>query len=287
MEETAKALGGDAAPIETLRYESYTLAQRLLLALPTGRCPQWRLCVLITESLCRRPWLEVARSALAGGADAIQLREKDLDGLELLGRARALVELAGASAAPEGSRPSIIINDRADIALLSEANGVHLGQTDLPVREARRLAGFRLLVGVSTTNLDQARAAAQAGADYCGVGPMFPTRTKDKPILSGPEYLRAYLADPLAGQRPHLAIGGITPANVQVLREAGCRGIAVSAAVCSAEDPGAVCGLLLEGLGAQGRGEPYHTRTGPLRAHNPPRIPLDARSPRPAPPLHP
>jgi thiamine-phosphate pyrophosphorylase len=250
IEESAKALGADPVPIETLRYDSYTLGQRLLLALPTGRCRQWRLCVLITESLCRRPWLEVARAALAGGADVIQLREKELDGGELLMRARALIDLARRSRGTNGERPAIVVNDRPDAALAAGADGVHLGQTDLPIADVRRQVGFRLLIGASTATMDQARAAVRAGADYCGVGPTFATTTKDKPLLSGPAYLREYLADAITSQRPHLAIGGITPENVQVLREAGCRGIAVSAAVCGAEDPAAACQALLDGLGA-------------------------------------
>jgi thiamine-phosphate pyrophosphorylase len=233
LEEAAKAVGADAARLERLRYEAYTVEKELLLALGHGGCPQWRLCVLISESLCRRPWEEVARAAIAGGADCLQLREKELADRELLRRATRLVTIAAGSA--------VIINDRADIALVAGATGVHLGQEDLQVEPVRRLVGFRLLVGVSTANLDQARAAARAGADYCGVGPMFETSTKHKPVLNGPAYLREYLADPVARQRPHLAIGGITPENISRLREVGCRGVAVSSAVCSSGEPEAAC----------------------------------------------
>jgi thiamine-phosphate pyrophosphorylase len=239
-------LGADAAPIETLRYQGYALGQRLMLALPTGRCPQWRLCVLISESLCKRPWLDVARAAVEGGADCLQLREKDLEDRELLARAERLVELARAPGVPQ--RIWVIVNDRVDVALASGADGVHLGQTDMQIDRARRVAGLQLLVGVSTTNLVQAHAAAGAGADYCGVGPMFPTTTKEKPSISGPAYLREYLADPACGVVPHLAIGGITPLNVATLREVGCRGVAISSAVCSAADPDEVCRGLVGGL---------------------------------------
>lgn len=248
IEEAAKALEADAAPIERLRYAAYTLQQQLITALGTDRCPQWRLCVLITESLCRRPWPEVAKAAINGGADCLQLREKNLAGRELLARAARLVELV-ACQSPERKRGvSVIINDRADMALLSGADGVHLGQTDLPISETRRLAGFRLLIGASTANTDEALAAVHAGADYCGVGPMFPTSTKHKPSISGPEYLSRYLAHPVLSQRPHLAIGGITPDNIGLLRSAGCKGVAVSSAVCGADDPGAACRALIEGF---------------------------------------
>jgi thiamine-phosphate pyrophosphorylase len=236
-------LSGVSGAFESLRYRAYTAEQQLALALTTGRCPQWRLCVLLTADLCKdRPWLLIAEAAIAGGADCLQLREKTLDARELLSRARALVALA------KPRNVSIIINDRPDIALLAGADGVHLGQTDLPVAEARRLAGDRLLIGVSTTNLDQARAAARAGADYCGLGPMFPTTTKHKPFIAGPEYLRSYLADLMLARIPHLAIGGITPDNISTLTAAGCRGIAVSSAVCAAPDPESACRALISRL---------------------------------------
>ncbi|MEX2219438.1 MAG: thiamine phosphate synthase [Phycisphaerales bacterium] len=228
---------------ESLRYRAYTAEQRLALALTTGRCPQWPLCLLLTESLCARPWLEVATAAIDAGAACLQLREKGLPDRELLARARRLVELAG----PRGV--SVIINDRPEIALLAGADGVHLGQSDIPIHDARRLAGDRLLIGLSAANADQARAAIRAGADYCGLGPMFPTTTKHKPTLAGPALIRDYLADPILAQRTHLAIGGITPGNAPALAAAGCKGVAVSSAVCSARDPAAVCRALLAALG--------------------------------------
>jgi len=249
IEESAKALGADHRPFEALRYRAYTAEKDLALALPSSAashpCPQWQLCVLITESLCtHHPWLEVARLALAGGADCLQLREKSLPDRELLTRARALVALAKSTKppAPPTAHPSIIINDRPDIALLAGADGVHLGQDDLSIHDARSIVGPRLWIGISTTNLDQALAATNA--DYCGLGPMFPTTTKHKPTLAGPAYIKAYLADPLLQSRPHLAIGGISPGNISQLHSAGCRGIAVSSAVCSAKDPTKTCRLL-------------------------------------------
>jgi len=245
IEEAAKALPApDAArAVERLRYRAYDAAAAVERALGTGRARQWRLCVLITELLCtHRSWERVAQLAIEGGADCLQLREKALDAAELLRRARRLVEIAR----PRGV--SVVINDRVDIALAAGADGVHLGQADLPVRDARRIAGNALLIGVSTANLEQARAAARDGADYCGLGPMFPSATKPKPALAGPDYLRAYLAEPLASRLPHLAISGITPDNIAHLTAAGCRGIAVSSAVCSASDPSSAARTLLSAL---------------------------------------
>ncbi len=225
-----------AALAKSFRYTVYDLEKRITLALGTGRAHQWRLCVLITESLCNgQRWEQVASAALRGGADMLQLREKALDSRELLARATRLVALCREHSA------CCIINDRPDIAMLARADGVHLGQTDLTVQDVRKLVGFSLLVGVSTTNMQQARQAALGGADICGLGPMFPTITKHKPEIAGPAYLRDYLADEQTARIPHLAIGGISPANISELVAAGCRGIAVSSAVCGACDPESVC----------------------------------------------
>ncbi|MFU8828489.1 MAG: thiamine phosphate synthase [Phycisphaerales bacterium] len=218
---------------------------------PSPRCPplvcrQWSLCVLITESLCKRPWEEVARAALEAGADCIQLREKELAGRELLARAKRLREWTREHDA------SLVMNDRPDIALLVEADGVHLGQTDLPVEMARRITGGAMCIGISTTTLAQATEALNAGADSLGLGPMFATRTKPDPggrtdgSLAGPTLVREVLA-----KHPgttHLAIGGITGENISELREAGAKGIAVSGGVCGADDPGVVVRQLLEAV---------------------------------------
>ncbi len=250
----AREASSGPATMDGLRYRAYGVDQRLARALARPTVGQWRLCVLITRAHCRRhPWEEVARRAIAGGADCLQLREKDLGDREMLRRARRLIAIAEeiSPARREGQRlrsVPVIVNDRVDITHLSDADGVHLGQEDMPASEIERVTGMGPVVGVSTSNLDEARAAARDGADYCGVGPMFPTGTKEKPRIAGVDYLRQYLADPVLSRVPHLAIGGITPDNVGVLREAGCRGVAVSSAVCGAEDPESVCRALIDGI---------------------------------------
>ena len=127
----------------------------------------------------------------------------------------------------------MIINDRPDVALLAGADGVHLGQTDLAAPQVRRLVGRQLLIGVSTSNLTQAKRAQIEGADYCGVGPMFATTTKHKPVLAGPDYLKQYVA---WNSLPHLAIGGITPANLPELVAAGARAVPLSRPLRAAAD---------------------------------------------------
>lgn len=247
IEEYAKTLGAaeTARGVEQLRYRAYELERRVTLAMGTGSGRQWRLCVIVTEAMCaHHQWWEVAEQSIEGGADCIQLREKALESRELLERARRLVELAR----PRGV--SVIVNDRVDIALLAGADGVHVGQRDVPVKDVRKIAGFSLLVGVSTTNIEQARAAMRDGADSCGVGPVFATATKSAPggradgSVAGLGYVREYVGHEPA-LPPHLAIGGITPGNVGEVRAAGAIGVAVSGAVCGAKDVVGVCRELI------------------------------------------
>ncbi len=240
LEEYGKVLDVDfARAAQTLRYRGYELESRLAARLDGSRGRQWRLCILLTESLCRKPWREVLTAVLEAGADCIQLREKSLGDSELLDRAAHIVEACRSFGA------SSIINDRPDLALLAGADGVHVGQTDLAPADIRRLAGDQLLIGVSTSCIEEARAARDAGAAYCGLGPMFPSATKAKPRLAGVAYLREFLEEITL---PHLAISGITPENIAALVEAGVRGVAVSSAVCAAENPGAIVRSLLNRL---------------------------------------
>lgn len=229
-----------AGAIEQLRYRGYDLEQQLNTALGSTCAKQWRVCVLVSEELCARgDWFAVARAVVEAGGDCIQLREKTLPAGELLDRAGRLVELCR----PNGV--TTIINDRPDVAMLAGADGVHLGQTDIPCAEVRKLVGRQLIIGISTSCLDQAERAHSDGADYCGVGPMFPTQTKQTPRIVGAEYLRQYIQ---WNKLLHMAIGGINCDNVSELVEAGVKGIAVSSAVCSADDPGDVTRRLVEAM---------------------------------------
>jgi thiamine-phosphate pyrophosphorylase len=248
--------GGDSAgTIKSLRYEGYELEKRIVLAVGRPR-RQWRLCVLITESLCtHHRWDEVARAAIRGGADCLQLREKEMPGGRLLDRARELVAIAAAEARPGGSCVDVIINDRVDIAAMSGATGVHLGQEDVGVEAARRVLGARTIVGVSTSRLEEAQRAFEEGADYVGLGPMFASETKRKDRLAGCEYLRELVEWDLARVRavggeplPHLAISGIDAARAGQLASAGCAGVAVSSVVCSAAEPQRVCAAIVDAV---------------------------------------
>jgi thiamine-phosphate pyrophosphorylase len=254
LEECAKTLEPTAAAqLEQLRYRGYTLEQSLTAAvLAAGgeeRFRHVRLYVLLTEALCGpKPWeviLEDILEAAPAPADGcsplcIQLREKELADGELLRRAKVVAQKCAEA------RALFILNDRADIAQLSSADGVHVGQHDLPCAAVRHILGPEAVVGVSTENLDQARRAVAEGATYVAVGPMFHTTTKHKPRIVGPVY---------AGQavkeipRPLVAIGGITPENVPQLTSVGIRAIAVSAAVLRVPDPAEAVRRLLAELG--------------------------------------
>jgi thiamine-phosphate pyrophosphorylase len=192
--------------------------------------------VLLTAALSRVPLLEAARLALRGGADIIQLREKEAKDREILSLARDLREMTHDAGA------LFIVNDRPDIARLAGADGVHLGQTDLPPAAARAILGPDGIIGVSTHSVEQARQAVADGADYIGVGPMFPTATKGYSEGVGPSYIRE--AASVAGL-PLVAIGGITPERVpEILRMAPERHviIAVSSAILQAPDIEAAAG---------------------------------------------
>lgn len=233
----------NARQLEQIRYRSYAVEKMILLTLSPGRerMAGIALHVLVTESLCYKPWprswLETAELALQGGAGCLQLREKTMDDGELLNRAGQLVALCRRYGAVS------IINDRPDIAVLSGADGVHVGQGDLPAIAARQLLGPDKIVGVSTRSIDQARQAVIDGADYVGVGPVFVSTTKPQENLAGLDYA-ALAATTLP--IPAIAISGITPDNIGRLRAAGVKHVAVSSAVLSADDPKTAASTLVK-----------------------------------------
>jgi thiamine-phosphate pyrophosphorylase len=243
--EYAKVVDAATAErLDRLRYRFYDWEKWLSGSTDRGRFARVRLYLLLTERYCRGgDWQGTARAALAGGADAIQLREKELADGELLARARWL-----ADACREAGALSIV-NDRADIARLAGADGVHVGQGDLPVGEARRIARANQLVGTSTHNEAELAAAMAAGPDYVAVGPMFATAVKPQYGVSGPAYARAAIARLEAAGIPHVAIGGITSGNVGEVLAVGVRRVAVCRAILEAEDVAAAVRAFKELLG--------------------------------------
>jgi thiamine-phosphate diphosphorylase len=186
------------------------------------------LYVIIDPDACAgRGALDVARAALEGGASVVQWRDKRRDKGDQLPDVRALVSLCREAGAV------CIVNDHADLAIAADADGVHLGQHDLPIEAVRPIVGSRI-VGVSTNNADEARRAEAAGADYVAVGSIFATRSKE---ITRPASV-ARLRDVKAAARvPVVAIGGIDETNIAQVVEAGADAAAVISAVCGAPDP--------------------------------------------------
>jgi len=195
-----------------------------------GRVVDLSLYLVVVPEMCLgRPVEGVVERAVEGGVSVVQLRMKDCSTRELLRQAERLREMLGSLDVP------LIVNDRVDVALAARAQGVHVGQDDMPVAAARRLMGQGALIGLSTGTMDQALAAETAGADYLGVGPIYPTDTKSitRPCW-GPERLRELRER--SGQLL-VAIGGLNASNAAEVVAAGADGIAVASAICSAEDP--------------------------------------------------
>jgi thiamine-phosphate pyrophosphorylase len=229
LEEFGKLVSPKAAAeIGALRYRFYTLEKAIAnTALSRERLANCRLYLLVTDRLCPRGLGPSVRAALQGGVDAVQLREKDVPDRRLIGLAKYVREWTREADA------LFIVNDRPDLAALVDADGVHVGQDDLPVHEARRIVGSGRLVGVSTHSIEQARQAVLDGADYLGVGPVFPSGTKAFERLAGLEFVRQAAAEITL---PWFAIGGITVENVGEVIETGAQRVAVSGTICAAED---------------------------------------------------
>lgn len=171
--------------------------------------------------------LAQVEGAILGGATMVQLREKSLGDAALLARAKKLSALCHRLGVP------LIINDRADIALSSGADGVHVGAGDAPVSDIRRDAGDALIIGATAKTVSQARAAEAAGADYLGVGALFPSPTKQDAVRVTPEDLRSICE---SVSIPSVAIGGITAERMALLRGCGMAGFAVVSAIFGAGD---------------------------------------------------
>ncbi len=231
--------------LEQLRYRLYTIEKALAATLASrDRLANRDLYLLVTDSLCHHGIGPAVREALAAGVSLVQLREKDASDrriIELGARVREWTRQASAL---------FIMNDRADFAVLTDADGIHVGQNEISVREARRIVGPQRLIGVSTHTIEQARQAVLDGADYLGVGPVFTSGTKSFEQLAGLEFVRQVAAEITL---PWFAIGGISLDNIDSVKSAGATRVAVSGAICGSETPGwtaeAILGRLRGGIG--------------------------------------
>jgi len=192
-------------------------------------CSSWRLYVIIDASAASgRDLAWVADQAIQGGADVLQLRDKQASTKQLIAEAESVLRVARAAGVP------LLINDRIDVAVATGADGVHLGQDGRPVSVARMILPAGRLIGASTHSLEQALDADRQRVDYLAVGPMYTTPTK-------PDYPGVGVG--LIGQvkatvrRPIVAIGGVDQRTLSAVIEAGAECVAVVRAVCGAQDP--------------------------------------------------
>ena len=235
LEEFGKLIHTEfAIEMKQLRYDLYILESSFPDSSPSGLDPRTsksivdcRLYVLVTEAGCRNHWQSVVEDAISNGADVIQLREKQLSDRELIARANWVRQVT------KGTETLFIVNDRADIAAIVEADGVHVGQDEASVAEVRSIVGPERIVGVSTHSIDQARRAVTDGADYIGIGPVFPSTTKSFDSFPGLEFVKQAAQEFAV---PRFSIGGITSENLESLLNVGADRIAVSSSVCGARD---------------------------------------------------
>ncbi len=228
------------------RYRVYVLESALLGKSPTAadRLSRLRAARLYLVTSPVDNLLEVVEAALQGGLCLVQYRHKTVDDEVRLVLAQRLAQLCRHYGA------LFLVNDRIDIALAVDADGVHLGQQDLPVALARQLLGPERLVGQSTTNPTELAEALEAGADYVGVGPVYETPTKAGKLAAGLEYV-SYVA--AKAPLPWFAIGGIDAANLREVLAAGAERVAVVRAIMTAADPAAATRALLAQFGPSKR----------------------------------
>ncbi|MDX1965889.1 MAG: thiamine phosphate synthase, partial [Planctomycetaceae bacterium] len=241
LEEYGKVVSGDVSrPIERLRYRVYTLEKAVLqTATNRERLADQRLYLLLTDAACPGGIIVVMRAAFEAGVRMFQVREKTWDDRALLEHCRRLRRWTREREA------LLIVNDRPDLAVLCDADGVHVGQEELTVADARRIVGPDRLVGVSTHTIEQARQAVLDGADYLGVGPTFPSQTKSFAAYPGLDFVRQVSAEIAL---PWFAIGGIQEANIADVVAAGATRVAVANAITASATPVEAAATMLQSL---------------------------------------
>lgn len=245
LEEWAKLYEqGLAWAAKEMRYQMYTLERALRITCWSAqRLAHAQLYVLIDGANSPEQLRHKLSCLLAAGVPIVQLRDKQLPDRQLLERAQIVREITNST------NTLFIMNDRPDLALLTQADGVHLGQQDLPLKQARQILGPEALIGVSTHSLAQAQQALLDGANYIGLGPTFASPTKAFTEFAGLELLRQ-VAQQI--RLPAFAIGGITLENLPQVLSTGIRRVAVHAAIWQAPDPGQAAKKFLSLLAQSG-----------------------------------
>ncbi len=246
IEEFSKTIDAEVAKqVEQLRYRTYTIEKAILTTvLSLKHLADADLCVLIEgpSEQDAGEFAERVQQLARAKVGLLQLRDKRLSDRQLIVAGKTIAKLV------RGTETRFIMNDRTDLAFASGADGVHLGQDDLAVADARRILGATKLIGVSTHSIEQARQAVLDGANYIGVGPVFPSTTKHFETHVGLELLQQVAGEV---QLPAFAIGGIHLENLLQVVDAGISRVAVSGAVANAADPFASAVSLREVLKAK------------------------------------
>jgi thiamine-phosphate pyrophosphorylase len=189
-----------------------------------------RLCLVTDRPLARgRDILDIVAASVRGGATMVQLREKDAGAREFLEIARAVKALLAPHKVP------LVINDRVDIALAVDAEGVHVGQSDMPISDVRRLVGPDKFIGLSASRREYVLAADAEAADYLGIGPVYAQQTKAG--TAEPHGVEGFRALRALTKKPVMAIGGLKASNSAPIVAAGANGLAVVSAIVAADDP--------------------------------------------------
>ncbi|NND96809.1 MAG: thiamine phosphate synthase [Pirellulaceae bacterium] len=249
IEEYSKTIQPAAGErIEQVRYRCYELCAALELRSSRNRrhdkLDQAQLYVLIDAGLSEQSFVQSVQALCNAGVDILQLRDRQCDDRTLYLRSRV-----GSQIARENDT-LFIVNDRADLASAADADGVHVGQDELPANAARQIVGPNRLIGVSTHDVQQVHDAITAGADYIGCGPVFAGATKQFDDYVGTDFLRAVHDEPKSRPLPAFAIGGIDADNVDQVRATGFHRIAVTGAIRDAADPTATVAQLKHLLSA-------------------------------------
>jgi thiamine-phosphate pyrophosphorylase len=249
LEETSLVVApAAAAAFAALRYRLYEAARRAAAAVRSrDRLGDVRLCVLVDGQADEAGFVRLVETLLAAGVRMLQVRDASLPVPVLAARVR---EAVAAARRHDPAAPAlVIVNDRVDVAAAVGASGGHVGRRDLPVPLARRVLGPDAVLGATAHDLEEARAAVGAGADYLGVGPCFPSSTKSFERFATPEFLGRVAAEV---SLPAFAIGGITLDRLDEVFACGLHRVAVAAAVTRARDPAAAARSLLDRLGEAG-----------------------------------
>ena len=242
------------AAFEQLRYRIYTLEKAAMtIIISENRLADISLCVLLDVDRPKTEFKTLVGQLLTAGVNMIQLRDKKANTSLLCERTKTITQQARQYAeSTAGKKCIVLVNDRADVAVAANADGVHLGETDLPVNLARKVCGHEFIIGRTAHSIAEAKQAVLDGADYLGVGPCYPSNTKQFKEFATDTFLRDVSEEI---RLPVFAIGGITSDNLDRLVRLGVKRVAIASSITDAADPGEesrlICSLLSATQGNQ------------------------------------